>query len=78
MKRAVGTKHSDISGVIALILMLTAIIVSATGTWIIMDTISNAKMATSMEIIETSWPEATIDGNVALNIEETPQENQIN
>jgi len=75
MKKGIADKYSNISGTIALILMLAAIIISATGTWIVLDTISNVNMATSMEIIE--WPEATTNGNIALTIpEENPQETQ--
>lgn len=78
MKKGTDAKHRDISGIIALILILTAITVSATGTWIIMETIANAPTSTAFAQTELVWPDATINGNIALNIpEENPQENQI-
>ena len=69
-KRKIETMHSsntaDIPKNIVVLVLFIAIIVSITGTWMVLDSISNSQVSTGFanRIIE-----ANTQGNIALNID---------
>jgi hypothetical protein len=75
-KRRIGLskkEKADIPQNIVVLVLMIAIIVSITGTWMVLDAVSGVS---SQNPIQNRVVEATTQGNIALNIEYDEPKNQ--